>query len=91
MGMETVILLNAGAAPVNMDAFAIEDKGGKREAISGILPGGEVRKVILSGQGAQLGNNGGVIRIVRTADGGVVHAVTYTAQGAAEQGRTLVF
>ena len=91
VGLETVILLNASADPSNLAAFAIEDKQGKREPLNGILAGGDVRKIVLSGQHAQLSNNGGVIRIVRLADGGVVHAVTYTAQGAAEQGRTLVF
>jgi uncharacterized protein YukJ len=91
VGLETVILLNATSTPADLGAFAIEDKQGKREPLAGILAGGDVRKITLSGKLAQLSNNGGVIRIIRLADGGIVHAVTYTAQGASEQGRTLVF
>ncbi len=91
VGKETVILLNASPDSANLSAFAIEDKQGKREPLTGVLAGGDVRKIVLTGQNAQLSNNGGVIRIVRLADGGVVHAVTFAAQGAAQQGRTLVF
>jgi hypothetical protein len=91
MGLETVILLNTSASPANLSGLAIEDKQGKREPLTGTLAGGDVRRLQLSGQQAQLGNNGGVIRLVRLSDGGILHAVTYTAQGAAEQGRTLVF
>lgn len=90
-GLETVILLNASPNATNLAKFAIEDKQGKREPLSGTLAGGDVRKIVLTGQGAQLSNNGGVIRIVRLADGGVIHAVSFTAQGTAVQGRTLVF
>lgn len=91
VGFETVILLNTSFDAADLGGFAIEDKNGKREALQGNLAGGDVRKIVLSGRSAQLGNNGGVIRIVRLADGGIVHAVTYTAQGANVQGRTLVF
>jgi uncharacterized protein YukJ len=91
VGKETVILLNASASAADLSAFAIEDKAGKREPMQGTLAGGDIRKIVLSGNNAQLSNNGGVIRIVRLADGGIVHAVTYTAQGPNLQGRTLVF
>ncbi len=91
VGKETVILLNASADPADLSKFAVEDKQGKREPLHGTLAGGDVLKVVLSGQGAQLSNNGGVIRLVRLSDGGVAHAVTYTSQGASKQGRTLVF
>lgn len=90
-GLETVILLNTSSDPADLALLAIEDKQGKREPLNGILAGGDVRKIVLSGQKAQLSNNGGVIRIVRLADGGVIHAVTFAAQGTADQGRTLVF
>ena len=90
-GLETVILLNTSAVGADLTKFAIEDKQGKRDALTGTLAGGDVRKIVLSGRGAQLSNNGGVIRIVRLADGGIVHAVSYTGQGASVQGRTLVF
>lgn len=91
VGLETVILLNTSPAAANLSLFAIEDKQGKREPLQGALAGGDVRKIILSGQGAQLSNNGGVIRVVRLSDGGIIHAVTFAAQGPAVQGRTLVF
>ena len=91
VGLETVILLNTSSDAADLGAFAIEDRNGKREPLEGTLAGGDVRKIVLSGRNAQLGNNGGLIRIVRLADGGVVHAVTYTAQGSNVQGRTLVF
>jgi uncharacterized protein YukJ len=91
VGKETVVLLNASPDSANLSAFAIEDKNGKREPLQGTLTGGDARKIVLTGRNAQLGNNGGVIRIVRLSDGGVVHAVTYTTQGSNVQGRTLVF
>jgi uncharacterized protein YukJ len=91
VGLETVILLNTTPDSADLSAFAIEDKGGKREMLQGTLGGGDVRRIVLSGRNAQLGNNGGVIRIVRLADGAIVHAVTYTEQGSDAQGRTLVF
>ena len=91
VGFETVILLNASPDASDLGGFAIEDKNGKREPLQGTLAGGDVRKIVLSGQNAQLGNGGGAIRIVRLSDGGIVHAVTYTAQGSDVQGRTLVF
>jgi uncharacterized protein YukJ len=91
VGLETVILLNTNSDAADLSGFAIEDRNGKREVLQGTLAGGDVRKIVLSGRNAQLGNSGGVIRIVRLADGGVVHAVTYTTQGSNVQGRTLVF
>jgi len=91
VGLETVILLNATAASMNLSQFAIEDKQGKREPLTGALAGGDVVKIVLSGNHAQLSNSGGSIRVVRVSDGGIIHAVTYTAQGAGVQGRTLVF
>ena len=91
VGLETVILVNTTAASMNLTQFAIEDKQGKREPLTGTLAGGDVTKIRLTGQHAQLGNSGGVIRVVRLSDGGVIHAVTYTAQGAGVSGRTLVF
>lgn len=91
VGRETVILLNASSDATDLSSFAIEDRNGKREPLQGTLGGGDVVKLVLSGRNAQLGNGGGVIRIVRLADGGIVHAVTYTAQASDVQGRTLVF
>jgi hypothetical protein len=91
VGLETVVLLNTSPDAADLSRFAIEDKSGKRELLQGTLAGGDVLKIVLSGRNAQLGNSGGVIRIVRLEDGGVVHAVTYSAQGSNEQGRTLVF
>jgi uncharacterized protein YukJ len=91
VGRETVILLNTSSDAADLSGFAIEDKNGKREPLQGTLAGGDVRKIVLSGRNAQLGNSGGVIHIVRLADGGVVHAVTYTTQASNVQGRTLVF
>jgi hypothetical protein len=91
VGKETVVLLNASPDAADLSGFVIEDKNGNREPLQGTLAGGDARRIVLSGQKAQLGNSGGVIRIVRLADGGIVHAVTYTSQGTDVQGRTLVF
>ena len=76
------------------DDAAATDAAGGGEAEGGPavqLAGGDVTKIRLTGQHAQLGNSGGVIRVIRLSDGGVIHAVTYTAQGAGVSGRTLVF
>jgi uncharacterized protein YukJ len=91
VGKETVIILNATPAAMDLSGFAIQDKSGKQEPLTGTLLGGDVRKIVLSGNNAQLGNSGGAIRIVRLSDGGIIHAVTYTAQGSSVEGRTLVF
>jgi hypothetical protein len=91
VGLETVILLNTTGDAADVSKFAIEDKNGKREPLQGMLAGGDVRRIVLSGRNAQLGNSGGGIRIVRLTDGEIVHVVTYTAQGSNVQGRTLVF
>src|SRR4029077_929450 len=58
VGLETVILLNASPDPADLGGFAIKEKQGKREPLAGILAGGDVRKVVLSGKTAQLSNNG---------------------------------
>ena len=78
-GRETVTLFNAHNAAVSLNGWQIIDRQNGREVLGNItLPRNEARTVSLSGNGAQLSNRGGSIRLLDNA-GRQVHAVTYTA------------
>lgn len=89
-GLETVTLLNTGAADVDLSGWVIEDRQSKRDILSGALAAGEARRITLSGQGAQLSNKGGVITL-KDPGGARVHSVSYAKSEAGAEGRTLVF
>ena len=91
IGNETVTLLNTLSQPVNLAGWRIEDRDGNGDPLDGVqLRGGEARTIVLTGAGARLGNNGGAISL-RNREGLRVHSVTYSAEDAAEQGRTIIF
>jgi uncharacterized protein YukJ len=91
IGNETVTLLNTLSQPVNLAGWGIEDRTGQRDSLDGAqLRGGEARTIVLTGQGARLGNKGGAITL-RDRDGLRVHSVTYSQEDAREQGRTILF
>ncbi len=90
-GHETVTLIDTLALPVNLAGWTIEDRDGNSDSLNGVqLRGGEAKLIVLTGQGARLGNNGGAISL-RDRDGARIHSVTYSKEDAVEPGRTILF
>ena len=91
IGHEAVTLIDTLALPVNLAGWKIEDRDGNSDSLDGVqLRGGESKLIVLTGQGARLGNNGGAISLL-DRDGVRIHSVTYSKEDAAEQGRTILF
>lgn len=91
-GLETVTLINTGTVDVNINNWSIADKNAKTSSIQGeTLKAGATYQFRLDGQGAQLSNKGGVIKLLN-ASGNLVHSVSYS-KGAARnhEGETLIF
>ena len=84
-GKEIVVLGNTTAASVDLTGWKIVDKNHKADVIRHVLlPAGGSQQVLLTGDGAQLGNQGGTITLV-DSHGHVVHSVSYSgAQAKAE-------
>jgi uncharacterized protein YukJ len=81
-GNEVVVLGNTTTAPIDITGWSIVDKNNQADVLTGlVLPGGESRRVVLSGNGAQLSNKGGTITL-KNADGVQVHAVSYSKDDA---------
>lgn len=90
-GRESVILLNASPEAIDLDGWMIADKNKKKERLTGLLLGaGETTTITLSGESAQLSNNGGIITLLNQ-NGIKVDGVSYTKVQAKKQGWTLVF
>jgi len=89
-GQETVTLFNASPADIELSRWQIVDRNGNRNSLPArVLPTNEAVTLRLDGSGAQLGNNGGSIRLL-TPDGVQVDVVTYAA-AQAQSGRILRF
>lgn len=81
-GFETVSLFNFSPTTIVLSGWRIIDRNGKAETLGQLtLPSNQALTLTLSGQGAQLGNNGGSIRLVDAA-GATVDSVTYSAADA---------
>ncbi len=90
-GNEVVVIGNTTVASVDLTGWSIVDKNNKADVLSGLLlPAGESRRVILSGNGAQLGNKGGTITLKNRA-GDQVHAVSYSKEDADQEDRYIRF
>ncbi|WP_020475565.1 DUF2278 family protein [Zavarzinella formosa] len=84
VGKEIVVLGSTIATRVVLSGWSIVDKGNRAEKLNGqLLPAGGSVSVVLSGDGAQLSNKGGTIRLVNPA-GDIVHAVSYSQADAVE-------
>jgi uncharacterized protein YukJ len=84
-GNEVVVLGNTTTAAIDLNGWSIVDKNNKADILAGlVLPGGESRRVVLSGNGAQLSNKGGTITL-KNADGAQVHAVSYAKDDADQE------
>lgn len=91
VGKETVYLLNVTSNDVNLDGWMIADKLKKKDIIRNIvLKAGDVTRIILTGQGAQLSNNGGIITLLNE-NGLKIYGVSYTKQNAGRQGVVTTF
>ncbi|MDD5411351.1 MAG: DUF2278 family protein [Methylobacter sp.] len=87
---ETVTLINLAPDTVNLSGWFIADKSKNRSLISNmLLKPGATGVVRLDGQGAQLGNNGGIITLL-DSQGFKQHGVSYTKEQALS-GWTVLF
>ncbi len=90
-GLETVTLINASPAPVDLTGWTLADRNKNRSPItSGALAAGDSLKIHLDGTGAQLSNKGGIITLLDAA-GLKIDGVSYTREMAQRNGWTLVF
>ncbi len=87
---EVVVIGNASSAAVDLSNWSIVDRNDNAEPLTGILGAGDSLRVTLSGNTAQLGNQGGTIRL-RDAAGNQVHAVSYAREDAQTEGRYVRF
>ncbi|MBM3735564.1 MAG: DUF2278 family protein [Acidobacteria bacterium] len=89
-GKETVTLMNFTTREVRLAGWKLLDRQDKAESLQGrMLDAGGSLIVRLRGDGAQLSNNGGSIRLV-DASGAVVDSVTYSKSDAVS-GRLMRF
>jgi uncharacterized protein YukJ len=89
-GHETVTLINLSPRMVDLSGWFIADKNKNRSLITNlVLSPGATGTVRLDGQGAQLGNRGGVITLLNPV-GIKYHGVSYT-QEQARSGWTVLF
>lgn len=89
-GLEKVTVLNTSSETLDMAGWQILDRMDNAETISGTLEPGDAKVFLLSGKGAQLGNNGGTITLLN-AQGLKVDGVAYTKEQASVVGRPVVF
>jgi hypothetical protein len=86
---EVVTLLNTSPAVIDLDGWALVDRGAHRQPLAGTVPPGAAVAVRLEAP-VQLGNGGGTITLV---DGRNVKAdgAAYTGDQASREGWTVVF
>ncbi len=90
-GFETVIVINAGPADLNVAKWHIVDKNGRSSLLgTDTLVPGVPHVVKLGENGAQLSNKGGTITLQR-GTGEVVHQVSYNKAQAKRQNATVIF
>ncbi len=91
VGFETVTLINPTTESVDLSGWAIVDKNKHSDVLDGpVVKAGETAIIPLDGQGAQLGNKGGIITLLNKA-GLKIDGVSYTKSQARKQGWTIVF
>jgi hypothetical protein len=78
------VIGNTTLSAVDLNGWSIVDKNDASDALGGVLlPAGGSVPVVLSGNGAQLSNKGGMIRLLNPA-GVLIHAVSYSKADAVE-------
>lgn len=90
-GSETITLVNASPASVNLTGWMLSDRNKKQSPLpSTVVDQGEALRIHLDGAGVQLSNKGGIITLLD--DHGIkIDGVSYTREAARRQGWTLVF
>jgi uncharacterized protein YukJ len=87
---ETVLLINASPAPVDLTGWRLADRLKQSCPVpAGALAAGATLQVALS-EGVQLGNKGGIVTLLDAA-GLKVHGVSYTKEQGQREGWTIVF
>jgi hypothetical protein len=90
-GRETITLLNTSTEEVDLEGWQIADSSKQKEVLAKQkLAPGQVVQLKLSGQAAQLSNQGGTISLLNP-DGIKIDGVAYTQEQAQIEGRTLTF
>jgi uncharacterized protein YukJ len=85
-GHEYVLLLNTGTQVVDLSGWSIADLHKQHDTIPAhTLQPGDMLRVALSGKGAQLGNDGGIITLLN-AQGLKIDGVDYTKADASKEG-----
>lgn len=91
LGKEFVYLVNTTDTDINLTGWMIADKLKKKEIIGNILlEASGVTRITLSGQNAQLSNNGGIITLLNK-DGIKINGASYTKNDASHQGKLITF
>lgn len=91
VGKECVYLLNITDEDMDLTGWMIADKLKRKDTIRDIvLKAGDVTRIQLSGQNAQLSNDGGIITLL-SKDGLKIDGVSYTRQDAVKQGFVTTF
>ena len=86
---ETVTLLNATPAAIDLTGWQIADQQKNKQTLGGAIGAGETRQIVLAPP-VQLGNKGGIITLLDNR-GLKVHGVSYTKADADREGWTIVF
>jgi len=89
-GHEAVYLLNITDTDIDLEGWTILDKRGKKETLSGTIAAGAPLVQTLTGTGAQLSNDGGIITLLDN-NGTKISGVSYTKAQASQQGVVIQF
>ena len=90
-GKEYVLLLNISDQPIDVTGWKILDRNKKSDPVPAkVLASGDTLRVNLTGQGAQLSNNGGIITLLNQ-QGLKIHGVSYTNKDADRDGYLVAF
>src|SRR5690606_33079065 len=81
-GGESVTLLNASAADIDLTGWSIKDKANGQQLLQGILKGGDAQRILLT-DNVRLNNDGDTISLF-DAEEALIHQVSYTGKQARE-------
>ena len=89
MGKEAITLFNASPEDINLDGWYIQDGPGRKSLLKGEISPGSGTRILLSGKGVILSNNGGQLSLYDNK-GSLRHEVKYTGREV-RSGWTIVF
>jgi endonuclease YncB( thermonuclease family) len=87
-GRETVSLLNATAAGIDLTGWELGDASGRSDTLAAVLEPGDVRRIVL--RNPRLSDTGGTI-LVRDPSGTVVDRVAYAKRSVPREGASMTF